>query len=137
MNIEWLILADGAQVVGNKLYLMGGGWDRLQINGGFPKQHATGIALAIKVPWNETNEKHSFEIEFVSDDGATIQKLSGNFEVGRPAGIPAGQDQRAQFAVNAIIQFQGPGTFVVLARIDGEERSRVSFNVVAGSPVPA
>ena len=50
MDIEWLILADGAQVVGNKLYLMGGGWDKLQINGGFPKQHATGIALAIKVP---------------------------------------------------------------------------------------
>ena len=27
MEIEWLILADSAQIVGNKLYLLGGGWD--------------------------------------------------------------------------------------------------------------
>ncbi len=138
MEVDWLILADGAQVVGNKLFLMGGGWDKLQVAGGFPKQHSMGIALAIRVPWNETNEKHGFEIEFVSEDGTTIEKLGGNFEVGRPAGSQPGQDQRGQFAVNAIIEFEGPGTFVVLARIDGEERRRVAFNVMAaGAPVSA
>jgi len=136
VDIEWLILADAAQVVGNKLFLIGGGWDKLHIND-FPRQHPMGIALAIKVPWNETNEQHGFEIEIVSEDGTTIQKLGGNFEVGRPAGIKAGQDQRGQFAVNAIMQFAASGTFVVLARIDGEERRRVLFNVVSGSPVPA
>ena len=31
-SIEWLILADAAEVVGGKLYLMGGGWDRLTVN---------------------------------------------------------------------------------------------------------
>jgi len=36
MEVEWLILADAAQVVGNKLYLMGGGWDKLTINNVFP-----------------------------------------------------------------------------------------------------
>ena len=29
MDVEWLILADAAQVNGNKLYLLEGGWDRL------------------------------------------------------------------------------------------------------------
>ena len=135
MDVEWLILADAAQVVGNKLFLMGGGWGRIVLNN-LPSQHALSIALAIKVPWNETNEKHAFEIEFVSEDGETIQKLGGTFEAGRPPGIPAGQEQRIQTAVNAIMNFAKPGTIAVVARIDGEERRRVAFNVVSGTPVP-
>lgn len=135
MDVEWLILADAAQVVGNKLFLMGGGWDRIVLNK-LPSQHALSIAFAIKVPWNETNEKHAFEIEFVSEDGETIQKLGGTFESGRPPGIPAGQEQRVQTAVNAIMNFGKPGTIAVVARIDGEERRRVAFNVVARTPVP-
>ena len=134
MNIEWLILADAAQVVGNKLYLIGGGWDRLTI-AGFPKNHAMGLAMSIRVPWNQTNERHSFEIEITSEDGQSIQKAGGNFEVGRAPGTVPGQDQRVQFAVNAIMLLAGPGTFVVLARIDEEEKQRVTFNVV-GSEQP-
>ena len=34
MEVEWLILADSAQVIGNKLYLLGGGWDQLAVNTG-------------------------------------------------------------------------------------------------------
>ena len=134
MDVEWLILADSAQVVGNKLFLMGGGWDRLVLNK-IPSQHPLSIALAINVPWNETNEKHAFEIEFVSEDGDTIQKLDGMFEAGRPPGVPAGQDQRVQMAVNAIMNFGKTGTIAVVARIDGQERRRVAFNVVPGTPV--
>ena len=134
MDVEWLILADSAQVVGNKLFLMGGGWDRLVLNK-VPSQHSLSIALAINVPWNETNEKHAFEVEFVSEDGDTVQKLSATFEAGRPPGIPPGQEQRVQMAVNAIMNFGKTGTLAVVARIDGEERRRVRFNVVSGTPV--
>lgn len=135
MDIEWLILADSAQVVGNKLFLMGGGWDRIVLNK-LPSQHALSIAFAIKVPWNETNEKHAFEIEFVSEDGESIQKLGGTFEAGRPSGTTPGQEQRIQTAVNAIMVFGKPGTIAVVARIDGEERRRVAFKVVSGTLVP-
>jgi hypothetical protein len=135
LDVEWLILADAAQVVGNKLFLMGGGWDRIVLHN-FPSQHALSIALAIKVPWNETNEKHAFEIEMVSEDGETIKKLGGTFEAGRPLGITPGQEQRIQTAVNAIMVFGNPGIIAVVARIDGEERRRVTFNVVSGTPVP-
>ena len=129
MEVEWLILADAAQVVGNKLYLMGGGWDRLTVDK-FPKDHAMGIAMSIRVPWNQTNERHSFGIEITSEDGETIQKAEGSFEIGRPPGIQAGQDQRMQFAISAIMHLGGPGTFVVIASIDEEEKQRVTFTTV-------
>lgn len=134
MDVEWLILADAAQVVGNKLYLMGGGWDRLNVDK-FPKTHAMGLAMSIRVPWNQTNERHSFAIEIMSEDGQAIAKAEGSFEVGRPAGIRAGQDQRVQFGLNVIMNLGGPGTIAVLANIDNEEKQRVTFNV-SGSERP-
>lgn len=127
-----MIIADAAQVVGNKLYIIGGGWDRLGVDS-FPKNHSMGIALAIRVPWNETNQRHAFEIEIASEDGETQTKLGGTFEVGRAAGITPGQHQRVQFGVNAIMGLRGPGHFVVMASIDGKEQQRVAFTVFGGA----
>jgi len=130
MEVEWLMIADGAEVVGNKLYLLGGGWDRLTVRSGFPLHRQVGIALAFKVPWTETNERHEFEIEVATEDAETMHKASGNIEVGRPPGIPPGTDQRVQIAATVQINFKGAGQYVVIIRIDGEERKRVALNVV-------
>ena len=137
MDIEWLILADAAQVIGNKLNLLGGGWDVLTVNSEFPVNQRCSLALAVRVPWNETNQKHSFEVEVLSEDASTEQhrtlmKAGGEFEVGRPAGIPVGQNQRVQLAVDMTLKFDEPGTNVIVARIGGAEMKRTHFNVVAG-----
>ena len=131
MDVEWLILADAAQVTGGKLYVMGGGWDRVVANK-FPFPQNMSIALSFRVPWTQTNEKHSFEVEIADMDGGTIAKVPGQFEVGRPAGASPGQDQRAQFAVNINWTISKAGGYVVVARLDGEEERRFPFNVVAG-----
>ena len=141
MEVEWLVLADSAQVVGNKLYLLGGGWDRLTVNTGFPTDRRGAVALAVKVPWNETNQKHTFEVEVASEDPATeepksLLKIAGQFEVGRPAGIPQGQDQRVQLAIDLNLKIETPGTKVIIARIEGQEMRRIRFNVVPGPMLP-
>ena len=136
MEVEWLILADSAQVVGAKLYLLGGGWDVLAVRKGFPFGQQCAIALAVKVPWNETNKRHNFEVEILSEDQQTeepksIAKMGGQFEVGRPPGIPVGQDQRVQLAINMSLNIDSPGIKTVIARLGGIESKRISFNVVA------
>lgn len=131
MELEWLILADAAQVVGNKLYLLGGGWDKLVVNSGFPVNQQVGLAISVKVPWNSTNEPHRFEIEIATDNGETVGKAEGKFEVGRPVGISPGQDQRVQLAANSTLRLNGEGIYAIIARIDGEERRRVHFNVAS------
>ena len=135
MEIEWLIVADAAQVVGNKLYMMGGGWDRLTVRSGFPVNQHMGIALAFKIPWSETNERHSFEIEVATDDCQTLQKINGELEVGRPPGVPAGSDQRAQIAATANVEFKQPGQYTIIARLDGEDIKSIVFNVTDGNQV--
>lgn len=137
MEAEWLILADSAQVVGNKLYLLGGGWDLLTINTQFPVDQRCAVALAVRVPWNETNQKHLFEIEVIAEEPATeapktMVKVGGQFELGRPPGIPQGQEQRLQMAIELGLRIETPGTKIIIARIDGQEKRRVHFNVIPG-----
>ncbi|MDP2953100.1 MAG: hypothetical protein Q8O76_07285 [Chloroflexota bacterium] len=137
MEVEWLILADSAQVLGNKLYLLGGGWDLLTVNREFPVDQRCAVALSVRVPWNETNQKHTFELEVAGEEPATegpksLLKVGGQFEVGRPPGIPQGQEQRIQFAMDMNLRLEGPGTKIVIARIEGQEMRRITFNVVPG-----
>jgi|FLYL01.1.fsa_nt_gi hypothetical protein len=132
MEIEWIILADYAEIVGGKLYVQGGGWDRLTVNSGFPVQRRMGLAASFLVPWNETNQPHDVEIEIVTDDGQTLAKIEGNVEVGRPAGQPPGQPQRAQIAGNITLELKEAGTYAIIGRVDGEELRRIHFNVIPG-----
>jgi hypothetical protein len=136
MDVEWLILADAAQVVGAKLYLMGGGWDMLTVNRAFPVDQRCALALSILVPWNETNQKHSFEVEIISEDKATEEpksliKVGGQFEVGRPPGIRPGQEQRFQLAVDMNLRIETAGTKTVIARIEGQVMRRLEFTVLS------
>jgi hypothetical protein len=137
MDVEWLILADAAQVVGAKLYLLGGGWDRLSVNRQFPVDQKCALALSMIVPWNETNRKNSFEIEIIEEDNNTevpksLVKVGGQFEVGRPPGIRQGQEQRFQLAIEMNLKIETAGTKTIIARLEGQEKRRLDFMVISG-----
>ena len=129
MDVEWLILADAAQVVGNKLYLLGGGWDVLRAEAGFPVPQHCAVAASFAVPWSETNQQHAVQIEFITEDGQVLARVDSHFEVGRPPGIVPGQPQRVQLAAEMVLTLEQPGTYVVVARTAGREGRRVQFTV--------
>jgi hypothetical protein len=133
VRVEWLILGDFAQIVGGKLYLQGGGWDVLTVNSRFPARQNVGLAAAVSVPWDSTNRRHAIDFQVLTDDSdEVLAKIETHFEVGRPAGRPAGQRQRWQMAGNLPLTFKKAGTYAVVVRIEGEESARVHFNVVPG-----
>lgn len=135
MDIEWLILADGAQVVNGKLYLLGGGWESVTVNADFPVHQRCALAAAFRVPWIETNQPINIEIEIVQEDGREheepLLRIAGPIEVGRPAGFPGGGSQRAQLAVEMELTFSQPGTYAIVGCVEGQELKRVPFIVVA------
>lgn len=131
MRCEWLILADHADILGNKLYLNGGGWDVLTITGPFPAKHLCALAASFEVGWNETNQRHNVQLEVRTADGQVLAQVAAQLEVGRPPGIPAGQSQRAQIAGNMVLDLPKSGTYEVVARVEDQIVSTVHFNVVA------
>lgn len=136
MQTEWIILADHAETLNNKLYLMGGGWQTLTVNT-LPAPHTLAVAVAFSVPGDETNQIHDIQIEVADQDGKSLLTLDGQFEVGRPAGIPKGGAQRVQMAINMGLQFERLGDYIITTRIKGEVSKQVPFNVVQGSALIA
>lgn len=102
-----LLLADFAQVAENKLYVMGGGWS---VAGPGPTTMA--VAVKIDVPWDQTNLTHRWRLELVDADGQPVPRptpegdqpimVSGEFEVGRPSGLPEGTPIDLPMAVNLV-----------------------------------
>lgn len=70
-----------------------------------------GVAVVIEVGWNEANERKTFVLELLDEDGAPVSfdadgdsapalRLEGEFEVGRPPGVAKGTPLLQTLAVN-------------------------------------
>ena len=100
-----MMLADHAQAINGKLYIVGGGWT---LTG--PQPTPSGIAIKIEVPWNEANRPHvlrlrlcdsgSRPISIQTPVGNSAVELMANFEVGRPPGVPPGTPLDVTLAFN-------------------------------------
>src|SRR3954453_8017420 len=62
-----MMLADAAQAVEGKLYILGGGW---WLSG--PEPSASAIAAYIQVPWDRTNVEHQFRFELMDSGGQAV-----------------------------------------------------------------
>lgn len=138
-RIEWIILADAAEVLNGKVYMLGGGWDRVPASQQEREIRLFAIAMSIVVPWHQTNERHGLEVKMTDADGQRVLfRVAGEFESGRPPGAVRGQLLRTPMA----FKFAGPlsqvGTYAVAGSIDGEESCRTVFHVHPPlSPPPA
>ena len=54
MEIDYLLLAEHAEVTASKLYLMGGGWDTMSVPEA-PANVRLMLAAGVRVEWDETN----------------------------------------------------------------------------------
>lgn len=91
-----MLLADSAQALGGKLYILGGGWTQM---GPTPVPFA--IAMKFEVPWDQANRRHQWTLRLLDEDGRPVRlparggeekalEMSGAFEVGRPPGLVPG-----------------------------------------------
>ena len=66
-EVDYLLVADRAEVVNGKLYLMGGSWDRITPPQ-FPHRMMLGIALGVRIPFTFTDEQHTVNVELRHED---------------------------------------------------------------------
>lgn len=126
-----MLLADAAQSVGGKLYILGGGWS---VAGPGPVTMA--IALKVEVPWDQTNRQHQVRIDLVTEDGHPVTiphnpgeepqpvEFEAGFEVGRPPGLRAGTPLDTAFAINVHgLPIPPDGRYAWRVHINGETRT--------------
>jgi Family of unknown function (DUF6941) len=128
VRVDYLIVADAAQITSSKLYLLGGGWNQYRVRS-FPSDIAIGVAVGVRVDWNETNVRRKLELLVQDGDGNQLMKVEGQFETGRPAGIPQGASQVVQVAANGRVKVASAGSYQLVCTVDGDELQRVPFYV--------
>jgi len=140
-----MLLADAAQEVNGKLYILGGGWS--QLNGPAP----TAIAMKIDVPWNEANARHAFRLTLSDEDGQEVRvgpasdgqvqmvaeggapvEIQGEFVVGRPPDAVVGADLPNPMALSFGPLPLRPGAYTWRLWIDEQSQPEwhCSFRVV-------
>ncbi len=140
-----LLLADAAQAVDGKLYILGGGWS---ITGPGPAPMA--LAIKIEVPWHQANERHAWRLSLVDADGQAVElptedgaqpvAIEAQFEVGRPPGLKPGTPIDVVMAVSfGPLTLAPDGRFTWRLEIDGEteEDWYVSFTTRPAASHPA
>jgi hypothetical protein len=146
LEVDFMFLADKAESLNGKLYVMGGAWDRIFVSRfPGPLPFPISVAIGILVPWNMTNRRFRFALELTDEDNTRIplaaeqDLFSLDFETGRPAGLKPGRPQRSVLSVtlNPGIQFQKEGLYSFHASIDGAELRRANFELLQAPGAPA
>jgi hypothetical protein len=128
--VEFLLLADRAEATNGKLYVMGGGWDRV-----IPPAPGVAVmvsfAVSVLVPWNATNRDYTLSIRIEDADGQQLDfKADATLNTGRPPNAISGQPQRVIIAVPIVpLAFPKSGRYEAKAAINGEEMATVPFTV--------
>lgn len=130
-----MMLADHAQVAEGKLYVSGGGWS---LTG--PGPINCSVALLFHVPWDRTNRRTTFTLRLVNADGHPVTQpgpigeqpiqVGGQFEVGRPVGVPSGSEINVPLAVTSVaLQLPAGQQFTWVLEVDGQpdDNWRLSF----------
>lgn len=123
MEIDYALLAEHAEVTGGKLYLMGGGWDTMNV----PEVPATvrlTVALGVRVEWEETNLPISVVVVVQDEGEADLVRLDGQMQVGRPPQLPPGSTQLSQMTATLQVPLPRFGAYRVSVIAGGEGAAR-------------
>ncbi|MBK7127689.1 MAG: hypothetical protein IPH65_17515 [Dehalococcoidia bacterium] len=137
MDIDYLILAEHAEVTGSKLYLMGGGWDTMNVPDAPANVRITAVA-GIRVEWDETNVSLPVVVRVDDDDAQEVFRLDGQMNVGRPPQLLPGTSQLSQMTFVLQLQLKALGGYRVSLAVGPEDRQvrrSVPFRLVK-APAP-
>ena len=138
MRLDFLMIADRAEAINGKLYMVGGAFDRVGITA-LPGPANYDLALGFMVEYNETNEPHEFSVSVQDeDDQVVLGPIGARIEVGRPAGMVAGQEQRVVIVLRGPFPVQAAGNYKWVPSLDGvpAEPTRFRVDLITLPPLP-
>jgi len=131
-TFDFFMLADRAEVVNGKLYVMGGAYDT-HIVQDIRKPVLVSFALGILLPPGVAQAEHVVEIRM--EEAATGERLPLNLRVTiSPGGEPPPPELPARILLAlpaAPLEFRNPGVHYAVARILGGAERHLAFRVVS------
>lgn len=133
-----MLLADAAQFVQGKLYVLGGGWSIIQ-----PGTVSFAVAVYIQTAWHRAGLENRFRLELLDSDGNAVLVatpageqpllLEGAFTAPEPEGVKPGTPLDGGFSLNVVTQLPPNERLEFRLTINGEsyEDWRLPFSTRA------
>jgi hypothetical protein len=131
MKISAATLADYAEVLNGKLYLMGGAFDTIQ-GRSLPVTHKRlFVVLIAEVSPEERLKDIHYRVELVDEDGASVGPGAiASLRVGAPPSMKPGQSNVVPMAIPfENLEFPQSKMYAFRVSCEEEELARVSFSV--------
>ena len=138
MKLDWMALANYAEDRGGLLYVVGGGWDTINVEApieGAPPEVFVVIqgmlVIRLLLHTTETSKEHTLVFEIVDEDGGQLVRATAQVHVERNVRVPVGWDQ----ALNLIFPLSGiplpnPGNYTINLRVGDELLGDRPFRVL-------
>ena len=136
MKIEYALLADAAQAVGGKIFVLGGGWNLFR-SASYPAPVQLAIAVGLGFSTDEVGIKYPLNVVIADEAGVPIvPEMKGQVETGQPApDVPKTASVKIPVAININMSLPHPGTYGIVVTA-GSASAQLSFEAIfAGKKV--
>ena len=139
------VLCNHAEAVNNLLYISGAGINRSFVppNAQPPYRSNLAIGILLTVPWTQTNQQHTVQIDLVDQDsrpvlapdeagGDPVMHAEVGVNVGRPPDLPIGDDQSVALALSlAGLTVAALDRYRFIIKVDGVDLAELPWTLMA------
>lgn len=130
MKIEYAVLADAAQAVGGKIFILGGGWNVFR-SANYPAPVQLAVAIGIGFGGNEIGTQYAVKIVIADEAGVpVVPELNGQIETGQLApDLPTGLPIKVPLAWNVSFAVPRPGRYGIVITV-GTSQTELAFDAI-------
>ena len=135
MKLTTAMLCDSAQVQSGKLFILGGGFDTINVPGLPATQRNLCLAMVAEVGQEDRQRDLELHISLLDEDGKAVGvEAKGKLRVGAPPNLPPGVPSVVPIVSPfQNITFAEAKGYVFVVTLEDEELARVRFRVVKAS----
>jgi hypothetical protein len=131
MEVDYAFLADSAEVINGKTYVLGGSFDSIWAKQAPAVCPKLSFVLRIIFDASEIGRKHKVEIQIMDEDGKTIRVVGGDIEVPKHPDAPKGWRTSLLTVLNFLnLEFPTFGTYNFNVLADNFSLKSIPFRVV-------
>ncbi len=130
MKIDYAVLADAAQAVGGKIFILGGGWNVYR-SANYPAPVQLAVAVGLGFSANEIGSRYPLKIVIADEAGVpVVPELNGQIETGQLApDLPQGLPVKVPVAWNVSFGVPRPGKYTIVVTV-GAAQADLTFDAI-------
>ena len=131
MEVDFAFLADKAEIVNGKLYLLGGAFDALFAKQAPIRHQQMSLVLRFLLSAGELDREHQLEVVLIDSDGKRIISAPGKILVKRPSESSLGYKVPFLSALNFLnTQFEKFGDYSLEVILNGTVVKSVPLRII-------